>query len=179
MGLFDNRLLCVAVPLRPLETFCWAVTLAPCQRAAIAIINAQVWLGREARSIKSAVGSVKHGLPLRFPCPVPWDGNRPDLAFGCSSLTSSCSPSSPPHRAADKAGLSVALPAFIHIPLFLFSQNFCSVCFPAPLIGSPLAAAGNPLFLFLLSLQMQIAGECPRGPCKGLGNDERASPLSP
>ena len=89
-------LLCPCVPWEPVV---WAVTLAPSQRATIAI-NAQT-LGREARPIKSTVGSVKHGLPLRFPRPVPWDGNRPELAFGCSSFTS-CSPGSPPHRAAER-----------------------------------------------------------------------------
>ncbi len=166
-GLFDSRPLCVAVPLRPLETFCWAVTLAPCQREAIAI-NAQA-PGREARPIKSTVGSVKHGLPLRFPCPVPWDGNRPELTFGCSSLTS-CSPSSPPHRAAERELVCLCCLACPRPHSSFFTKILLGLLADTPDWQPPVC--GQKLTI-PVSVEPAGAncGECPRGPCKGLGND--------
>lgn len=164
-------------PLGPWDSFVWAVTLT----SAVSASNSQcLGVGKHVPRKKAVVDLVKHGRLLWFPRPVPWDARNPNFwspkpqnqtRQTCVFITLGRPRDSYRHHSASTFKSASPLLRFL-IPSFL--QSFSRSASPAPLIGSPPCATRNTSpFPFLLSLHMQIAGECPRGPCKGLGNDER------
>lgn len=176
MGLFDNRPLCVAVPLRPLGACCLGRYASAVPESNNCNQCSDAGSGSTSHQEHRRVGETRSASPVPAPSTMGWKPTRTGFWLLQPHVLLTWLTTTPSRRARDGLSLLPCLPC-VHIPRL--HKNSCSVCFPAPLIGSPLCAAKKLTIPDSVEPAGPNCGECPRGPCKGLGNDERASLFSP